>query len=114
MIDPTIAALTLRIEETRMQSEKPFLSSAELVELCSKKELDELINAQEAAAILTAMAGRTISADYVKLLRLKKRLTSAKQVSQRAYLYRLRDVFFVVFNEKHGKNKISDSETIST
>jgi hypothetical protein len=114
MIDPTVAAIATRIETAREQSEKTFLSSAELVEMCSKKELDELVSAQEAALILSAMAGRNISADYVKLLRLRGRLNAARQVSQRAYLFRLRDVFFVVFNEKHNKKKISDNEIIAT
>lgn len=112
MIDPTIAAIAIRIETTRTQSEKTFLSPAELVDLCTKKELDELVSSQEAATVLTAMAGRSISTDYVKLLRLKGRLSAAKQVSQRSYLFRLRDVFFVIL--KHGRNRISDIEIIGS
>lgn len=106
MIDPNVATIATTIENARNQSGKIFLSSSELIALCSRKELDEMINAEEVAAILTAMAGRKISADYVKLLRLQQRLPAAKQVSKRAYLYRMRDAFFVTFNEKH---KISDS-----
>jgi hypothetical protein len=100
----TIAAITERIEQAREQKGAP-LESTELIDLCSKKELDELLTSEETAAILSAIAGRKITPDYVKLLRLKKRLPFAKQVTKRAYVYRLRDCFFVFFNRK---KKISD------
>lgn len=105
----TITAVAERIREAREKSGKIFLEPAELIALCSKQELDELINAEEASTILSAVAGRHISPDYVKLLRLRERLPVAKQASKRAYLYRLRDTLFVTFN---AKRKISVSDKI--
>lgn len=91
--------LAARIRET--QHEKAGkLTAAELVALCTPKELEELTNAHEAALILSAIAGRHISADYVKLLRLRGRLPVGKRLGERAYTYRVRDLLFVSFKQR--------------
>jgi hypothetical protein len=103
----SIESITKRIEDARKKSENDFLGVDELVKLCSKQELSSLLTSDETAKVLTAMAGRNISMDYVKLLRRKDRLPVGRQVTERAYLYRLQDILFVTFNKK----RVSDKST---
>jgi hypothetical protein len=52
----------------------------------SKEKANDLLNAEEAAMLLSERAGRTISKDYVRDLRHQGRLVEAKKAGN-TYLY---------------------------
>lgn len=73
----------------------------ELAGLFPVRALDTVLSADEVAIIGSAIAGRQISTDYIKRLRLAGRLT-AKQISPRAYIYRLKDMLLVEFRAPYA------------
>lgn len=94
LITPEIHRLAEQIARERREKSRS-LTSQELLTLTTPRLRDTLISAHEAAFIMSAITGRTIKEDYVKHLRQDGRLASAKQVSARVFIYRLRDLFFL-------------------
>lgn len=90
-----------RIEKCREET-KSIPPLSELVKLFQGRELDTILTAQEAALIGSAVAGRSISTDYIKRMRLDGRLPG-KQISERAYAYRLRDLLAVEYRKPYTK-----------
>jgi len=92
-----------RIERAKKESNGTPLAQQELVKLFTKHEQEQFLTPDEMAHLLSAIAGRKISTDYVKLLRRKERLPEAKKVNERAYIYKLRGAFAVTFrpNKKY-------------
>lgn len=94
---------------------QPF-HTPDLIAKFNARELAMMLSTDEAALIASAIAARKISPDYIKRMRLAKRLR-ARKISERAYVYELRDLFFVEFRKPYTrkppgrpkKNEFSDN-----
>lgn len=97
-------AIVKKIEKYREEHPVQIIEPSELVSLFSSpRDQSIILSADEVASILSSIAGRDISNDYVKRLRLSERLP-AKRLSERAYAFRLSDVLLVRFKERY-KNR---------
>lgn len=94
-----------RIRQAKEEHKGQLVNPHDLAKLFTTHELDTLYTPSETSEILTEVAGRDISMDYVKLLRLKGRLPAGKQVTQRAYMYKLLNVLFVTFRNVSAKRQ---------
>jgi hypothetical protein len=94
-----------RIRQAKDKQEGNAVDPHELASLFTKHELDTLYTPSETSDILAEIAGRPISLDYIKLLRLKGRLPAGKQVTPRAYMYKLLNVLYVTFRQVSDKRQ---------
>lgn len=102
IISEDIRPVMARLLAYRNQREDGPMEPAETVRLFHTRELDVILNPDEAAAIASIAAGRAISPDYIKRLRLAKRLR-AKKVSTRAYVFALRDVLLLEYRQPYER-----------
>lgn len=100
-LSPEAEAIKRKIEKYREDHSAQVIEPQELVALFSSpRDQAIILSADEVASILSTVAGRNISNDYVKRLRLSNRL-QAKKLSERAYAFRLGDILLVKFREPY-------------
>lgn len=100
ILSDEVQSIVQRIEKHRTGSD-PLLPS-DMVKLFHSRELDTVLNADEAAHVASMAAGRPISTDYIKRLRLTGRLR-AKKVNERAYIFTLKDVLLLEYRPAYKR-----------